>query len=81
VELPAGTVAVNGVTVMLVNVAAGLLVVRVVLALIPCDEAVMVVIPPLGPPAPAANPAALMLAALGLLLAKVNVMPLMGFPY
>ena len=34
-ELPAGTVAVDGVTVIVVNVAAGLVVVRVVLALIP----------------------------------------------
>jgi hypothetical protein len=62
VELPAGTVAVNGVTVILVNVAGGLVVVSVVLALIPCDEAVMVLVPTVGPPAPVANPAALMVA-------------------
>ena len=81
VELPAGTVAVNGVTAIVVNVDAGLVVVSVVLALIPCDEAVMVLIPPVGPPAPVANPAALMVAALWLLLANVNVIPLIGFPY
>ena len=80
-ELPAGTVAVNGVTVIVVNVAAGLVVVRVVLALIPCDEAVMVLVPPVGPPAPVANPVALMVATLWLLLANVNVIPLIGFPY
>ncbi len=61
--------------------AAGLVVVSVVLALIPCDEAVMVVVPPVGPPAPVANPAALIVATLGLLLANVNVIPLIGFPY
>ena len=80
-ELPAATVAVNGVTVIVVNVDAGLVVVSVVLALIPCDEAVMVLVPPLGPPAPVANPVALMVAALWLLLANANVMPVIGFPY
>ena len=80
-ELPAGTVAVNGVTVIVVKVAGGLVVVSLVLALIPCDEAVMVLVPPVGPPVPVANPAALMVAALWLLLANVNVIPLMGFPY
>jgi len=81
VELPAGTVAVEGVTVIDFNVDGGLVVVRVVLALIPCDEAVMVLVPPIGPPAPVATPLALMVAALGLLLANVNVIPLIGFPY
>lgn len=81
VELPAGTVAVNGVTVIVVNVDAGLVVVSVVLALIPCEEAVMVLVPPVGPPAPVANPVALMVAALWLLLANVNVIPLIRFPY
>jgi hypothetical protein len=81
VELPAGTVAVNGVTAIAVNTDAGLVVVSVVLALIFCDEAVMVLVPPVGPPAPVANPVALMVATLGLLLANVNVIPLIGFPY
>jgi hypothetical protein len=81
VELPAGTVAVDGVTVIVVNMDAGLVVVRVVLALIPCDEAVMVLSRPIGPPAPVANPAALMVAALWLLLANANVIPVIGFPY
>ena len=80
-ELPAGTVAVNGVTAIAVNTDAGLVVVSVVLALIFCDEAVMVLVPPVGPPAPVANPVALMVATFGLLLANVNVIPLMGFPY
>lgn len=80
-ELPACTVAVDGVTAIDVNVDAGLVVVRVVLAVIPCDEAVMVLVPPLGPPAPVANPPALMVVALWLLLANVNVIPLIGFPY
>ena len=80
-ELPAGTVAVNGVTAIAVNTDAGLVVVSVVLALIFCDEAVMVLVPPVGPPAPVANPVALMVATLGLLLANVNVIPLIGFPY
>lgn len=57
------------------------MVVRFVLALIPCDEAVMVVVPPFGPPAPIASPAPLMVATLGLLLANVKVIPLIGFPY
>jgi hypothetical protein len=81
VELPAGRVAVNGVTAIVANVAAGLVVVSVVLALIPCDDAVMVVVPPVGPPAPVANPVALTVATLGLLLANVNVIPLIRFPY
>ena len=80
-ELPAGTVAVNGDTVIVVNVAAGLVVVSVVRALIPWDEAVIVLVPPIGPPVPVANPAALMEAALGLLLTNVNVIPLIGLPY
>ena len=80
-ELPAGTVAVNGVTAIAVNTDAGLVVVSVVLALILCDEAVMVLVPSVGPPAPVANPVALMVATLGLLLANVNVIPLIGFPY
>ena len=80
-ELPARTVAVDGVTVIVVNVAGGLVVVSVVLALIPSDEAVMVLFPPVGPPAPVANPPALMVVALWLLLANVNVIPLIGFPY
>ena len=80
-ELPAGTVAVDGVTAIVVNTAAGLVVVRVVLAVIPCDEAVMVVVPPLGPPAPVADPPALMVATSWLLLVKLNVIPLMDFPY
>lgn len=80
-ELPAGTVAVNGVTAIAVNTDAGLVVVSVVLALIFCDEAVMVLVPPVGPPAPVANPVALMVATFGLLLANVNVIPLIGFPY
>jgi hypothetical protein len=81
VELPAGTVAVNGVTAIVVKMDAGLVVVSVVLALILCDEAVMVLVPSVGPPAPVANPVALMVATLGLLLANVNVIPLIGFPY
>jgi hypothetical protein len=81
VELPAATVAVNGVMAIDVNVAAGLVVVSVVLALIPCDEAVMVVVPPVGPPGPVANPSALMAATLWLLLANENVIPLIGLPY
>jgi hypothetical protein len=81
VELPACTLAVKGVTEMLVSTAAGRVVVRVVLALIPSDEAVMVVVPPLGPPAPVANPPELMLATLGVLLVNVNVMPVIGLPY
>jgi hypothetical protein len=81
VELPARTVAVDGVTVIVVRVAGGLVVVTVVLALIPSDEAVMVLVPPVGPPAPVANPAALMVAAFWLLLANENVIPLIGFPY
>jgi hypothetical protein len=81
VELPAGTVAVNGVTAIVVNMAAGLVVVSVVLELIPCDEAVMMVVPPAGPPAPVANPVALMVATLLLLLVNVDVIPLIGFPY
>lgn len=80
-ELPAGTVAVNGVTAIVVKMDAGLVVVSVVLALILCDEAVMVLVPSVGPPAPVANPVALMVATLGLLLANVNVIPLIGFPY
>jgi hypothetical protein len=81
VELPAGAVAVNGVTAIVVKMDAGLVVVSVVLALILCDEAVMVLVPSVGPPAPVANPVALMVATLGLLLANVNVIPLIGFPY
>jgi hypothetical protein len=81
VELPAGTVAVNGVAAIVVNMAAGLVVVSLVLELIPSDEAVMVVVPPVGPPAPVANPVALMVATLLSLLANVNVIPLIGFPY
>jgi len=81
VEVPAGTVAVGGVTVIVTNVAAGLVVVRVVLALIPCDEAVMMLVPPVGPPGPVANPLVLMVATLWLLLANENVIPLIGFPY
>ncbi len=61
--------------------AGGLVVVRVVLEVIPSDEAVMVLVPPVGPLAPVANPAALMVATLWLLLANVNVIPLIGFPY
>ena len=80
-ELPAGTVAVNGVTAIVVKMDAGLVVVSVVLALILCDEAVMVLVPSVGPPAPVANPVALMVATFGLLLANVNVIPLIGFPY
>ncbi len=80
-ELPAGTVAVGGDTTIVVKVAGGLVVVSVVLALIPCDEAVIVLVPPLGPPAPVANPPALMVATLGLLLANANVIPLIGLPY
>lgn len=80
-ELPAGTVAVDGVTAIVVNMDVGLVVVSVVLVLIPCDEAVMVLVPPVGPPAPLANPVALMVATLWLLLANVNVIPLIGCPY
>ena len=41
----------------------------------------IVLVPPVGPPAPVANPAALMVAAFGLLLANVKVIPLIGLPY
>jgi hypothetical protein len=61
--------------------AAGLVVVSVVLALIPCDEAVMVVVPPVGPPAPVAKPAPFMVATAWLLIANVKVIPLIGVPY
>jgi hypothetical protein len=67
--------------VIFVNTDGGVVVVSVVLALILCDEAVMVLVPPVGPPAPVANPVALMVATLWLLLANVNVIPLIEFPY
>jgi len=81
VELPDCTVAVEGVTLMLVRMAVGRVVVRFVLALMPCEEAVIRAVPPTGPPAPVASPLGLMLATFGLLLVNEKVIPLIGFPY
>ena len=66
---------------MVVRTAAGRMVVRFVLALIPWAEAVIKVVPPFGPPAPTASPALLMVATLRLLLLKLKVIPLIEFPY
>ena len=79
---PACTIAVSGATVIIVKTASGLVVVSVVLLLTPCaEEAVMMVVPALGPPAPVANPVELMVAVFKSLLVNVKATPFIGFPY
>ena len=73
--------AVSGVTVIIVKTASGLTVVRVVLPLTPCAEAVMMEVPALGPPTPVANPVELMVATSKSPLLNVKATPLTELPY
>jgi hypothetical protein len=67
--------------VTVVSTDVGSVVVSVVTALTDPDEAVIVVVPAVRPPAPVASPVALIVATLLLLLANVNVIPVIEFPY